>query len=65
MTGYIETWNGYDLYRDDDGAGGSQAWYALPEFPRDADGESVGIYPSRRALRRAIDATYRAPGAAS
>ena len=63
QTGYIETYNGYDSYCD-----GPGAWYAAPEFPgppETGDDEALVIWPSRAALRRAIDATYETPGGAS
>ena len=62
QTGYIETYNGYDIYCD-----GPGAWYAAPEFPGAATGDDDALvtWDSRTALRRAIDATYDAPGGAS
>lgn len=59
QTGFIETYNGYDLYCD--GPGG---WYATPEFPgavETGEDDALVTFPTRTALRRAIDATYEPP----
>ena len=59
QTGHIETYNAYDVYCD-----GPGEWYAVPEFPGAVETEeddALVTYPSRTALRRAIDATYETP----
>ena len=62
--GLVRTYRGYDVFRDDDDGLGS-SWYAVLAEPRDGpDDEALVTYPDERSLRAAIDATFRAPGAA-
>ena len=66
MTGYVRTYRGYDLHRDDDALG--EGWYAVPSdlLPSplgDGGGpeaEALAVYPDERSLRGDIDATFEA-----
>lgn len=65
MQTYVETYRGYDVFRDVDPVRGL-VWHAVSEFPGLADDEAgVVAYVSRTAVRAAIDATYEPPGGAS
>ena len=65
VSGYIRTYRGYDVYYDDDDESWG-GWYAAPALAGPAnrltDDVPLVVYSTERMLRRAIDATFEAPG---